>query len=164
MTGCVQAGNMVQARECGADLCLEKPFPMSLLKALVAELLGQRRREAGVVQGVERRRSQRVAAELPVLWTSLAGGGQAAGVPQHGRSINVSREGMCLAVGAPLQPFHLVTLQIFLTGSQEPIQALGEGRWVREGLGSHAQKAGIELIAMQDRERALLVEELYAAR
>ena len=155
---------MAKALECGADLCLEKPFQMSMLKAMVARLLGQRRREANAALGAERRRSQRVLVELPVIWTSLAVGGQTAGVPQHGRTIDVSREGMRLAVGVPLHPFNLVAVQIFLKGSQEPIHSLGEGRWVREGLGSHTLEAGIELITMQDRPRARLVEELYAAR
>ena len=102
-------------------------------------------------------------AALPVLWTALSVGGQAGGGPQQGKSIDVSREGMRLAVKAPLMPFSLVALQIFAKAGQEPIQALGEGRWMRERPGGQEQEVGIALIAMQDRERARLAEEIYAA-
>jgi hypothetical protein len=113
---------------------------------------------------MERRRSQRVPTAFPVLWTALCAGGQASGAPQQAQSIDVSREGLRLAVGAPLTPFGLVALQIFARDGQEPIQALGEGRWRRERPGSTKQEAGIALIAMQDRERSRFVEEIYAAR
>jgi excisionase family DNA binding protein len=43
MTGFVQEGNVAKALECGADLCLEKPFRVESLKTSVARLLGQRR-------------------------------------------------------------------------------------------------------------------------
>ena len=163
MTRFVQVGNVAKAVECGADLCLEKPFRMQTLKAAAAKLLGWRRHEVDLRLGMERRRSQRVPAALPVLWTALAVGGQAGRGPQHGESLDVSREGMRLAVGAPLTPFSLVALQIFAREGQEPIQALGEARWMRERPGGQEQEAGIALIAMQDRERARLVEEIYAA-
>src|SRR5262249_39862294 len=113
MTGFVQEGNMARAIECGADLCMEKPFQMQTLKAAAAKLLGWRNRAGGLMLGMERRRSQRVPAALPVLWTSLSVSGQAGGVQQPGQSIDVSREGMRLAVGTPLTPFCLVALQIF---------------------------------------------------
>ena len=163
MTGFVQVGNVAKAIECGADLCLEKPFRMQTLKAAAAKLLGWRRREVDLRLGMERRRSQRVPAVLPVLWTALSVGGQAEGGPQHGESLDVSREGMRLGVGAPLTPFSLVALQIFAREGQEPIQALGEARWMRERPGRQEQEAGIALIAMRDRERARLVEEIYTA-
>lgn len=164
MTGFVQEGNVAKAVECGADLCLEKPFRMQTLIAAAAKLLGWRRQEGGLRLGLERRRSQRVPTAFPVLWTALPASGQAGGTPQQGRSIDVSREGLRLAVGAPLTPFGLVSLQIFARAGQEPIQALGEGRWVRERPGSQKQEAGIALIAMQDRERSRFVEEIYATR
>lgn len=164
MTGFVQEGNVAKAIECGADLCLEKPFRMQMLTAAAAKLLGWRRQEGGRRLGLERRRSQRVPTAFPVLWTALSAGGQAGGVPQQGQSIDVSREGLRLAVGAPLPPFGLVALQIFAQAGQEPIQALGEGRWVRQRPGGQKQEAGIALISMQDRERSRFVEEIYAAR
>ena len=164
MTGFVQEGNVAKAVECGADLCLEKPFRMQTLKAAVAKLLGWRRHEVSLMLGMERRRSQRVPAALPVLWTSLATGGHAGGEPQQGKSIDVSREGMRLTVGTPLPPFGLVALQIFAKAGHEPIQALAEGRWAREGHGGQEQEVGVALIAMQERERSRFVEEIYAAR
>jgi len=164
MTGFVQEGNVAKAIECGADLCLEKPFRMQTLTTAAAKLLGWRRQEGGLRLGQERRRSQRVPTAFPVLWTALSAGGQTGGTPQQGKSIDVSREGLRLAVGAPLTPFGLVSLQIFARAGQEPIQALGEGRWMRGRPGEKEQEAGIALIAMQDRERSRFVEEIYAAR
>jgi len=164
MTRFVQAGNVAKAVECGADLCLEKPFRMPALTAAAAQLLGWRRRAVDVRLGMERRRSQRVPAVLPVLWTALSVGGQAGGGPQQGKSIDASREGMRLAVEAPLRPFSLVALQIFAKDGQEPIQALGEGRWMRERSGGQGQEAGIALVAMQDQDRTRFVEEIYAVR
>ena len=163
MTGFVQEGSIAKAIACGADLCLEKPFRMQALSAAASKLLGWRRREVDVMPGIERRHSQRVSAALPVLWTALSMNGQAGGSPQQGKSIDVSREGMRLAVEAPLAPFSLVALQIFTKAGQEPIQALGEGRWVRERSGGQEQEVGIALIAMQERERARLIAEIYAA-
>jgi hypothetical protein len=164
MTGFVENDNVARAVECGADLCLEKPFRMQTLTAAAAKLLGWRRQEGGLQLGQERRRSQRVPTAFPVLWTALSASGQANGAPQQGKSIDVSREGLRLAMGAPLSPFGLVALQIFARDGQEPIQALGEGRWVRGRPGGQEQEAGIALIAMQDRERSRFVEEIYAAR
>jgi len=163
MTGCVQTGYVAKAVEYGADLCLEKPFRMQTLKEAAAKLLGWQRHEPDLRQDMEQRRSRRVPAALPVLWTALPTGGQAGGGPQHGKSIDVSREGMRLVVRAPLKLFALVALQIFVKAGQEPMQALGEIRWMRERPGGQEQEAGIALIAMQDRERARLVEEIYAA-
>jgi len=164
ITGYVQEGSIAKALECGADLCLEKPFRMETLTAAVAKLLGQRRSEAAGELGAERRRSQRVAADLPVVCRSLSVGSQASGEPQRGKTINVSREGMLLALEAPFDPYALVALQMFLTGSQEPIQALGEARWVREGGGGHAHQTGIELLTIQPSDRARWVAEIYAPR
>jgi len=163
MTGFVQEGSIAKAIECGADLCLEKPFRMQALSATASKLLGWRRREVDVMPGIERRRSQRVSAALPVLWTALSMNGQAGGSPQQGKSIDVSREGMRLAVEAPLAPFSLVALQIFTKAGQEPIQALGEVRWLRERSGGQEQEVGIALIAMPERERARLIAEIYTA-
>ncbi len=71
---------------------------------------------------------------------------------------------MLLAVGTRLNPYSLVALDIFLNRSPEPIHALGEVPWVREGRGGQGQKAGIEFIVMQARERAGFIEEIYASR
>lgn len=164
MTGFVEDGNVAKAVECGADLCLEKPFRMQSLTTAAAKLLGWRRQEGDLRLGMERRRSQRVPTAFPVLWTALSTGGPAGRAPQQAQSIDVSRDGLRLAVGAPLTPFGLVALQIFARDGQEPIQALGEGRWMRQRPGSKKQEAGIALITMQDRERSRFVEEIYAAR
>ncbi len=87
-------------------------------------------------------------AALPMLWTALSADGQAGGGPQHGKSIDVSREGMRLAVRAPLKAFFMVARQIFVKAGQEPMQALGEIMWMRERPGGQEQEAGIALIAM----------------
>ena len=71
---------------------------------------------------------------------------------------------MLLAVGTRLDPYSLVALDIFLQRSPEPIHALGEVRWVREGQGGQEQEVGIEFIVMQAQERARLIEEIYASR
>src|SRR5262249_29134028 len=102
MTGCVHTGYVAKAVEYGADLCLEKPFRMQTLKEAAAKLLGWQRHEPDLRQDMEQRRSRRVPAALPVLWTALPTGGEARGGPQQGESIDVrpggGRRGM---MGAP---------------------------------------------------------------
>jgi hypothetical protein len=71
---------------------------------------------------------------------------------------------MLLAGATRLNPYSLVALDIFLNRSPEPIHALGEIRWVREGQGRQGQEAGIEFIVMQAQERARLIEDLYVSR
>lgn len=163
ITGFVQEGNVEKAMECGADLCLEKPFRMQTLKAAVARLLGQKKADPGRALGMERRRSVRVPVELPVVCTALSAGGKAGGHPQTGRTLNVSREGMCVVLDASLDPFSPVALDIFLPGSQEPLHALGEGRWVKENQAGDAQDIGIEFIAMQAQEKKRLIKKIYAS-
>lgn len=163
MTGFVQEGNVPKALECGADLCLEKPFGMESLKAAVARLLGQRKGNPSGDLGIERRRSLRIAAEFPVNCTWLSGGGTATGAPQCGRSINLSREGIRLALGGPLEPFSPVALEIFLPESREPIRARGEGRWVESRQGTQDQDIGIEFIGIQAQERRRLIKRLYTS-
>ncbi len=69
-----------------------------------------------------------------------------------------------MAAGTCFDPYSLVTLEIFLQWSPEPIHALVEVRWVRGGQGRQAQEAGIKFIVMQAQERVRLTEEIYASR
>jgi hypothetical protein len=78
--------------------------------------------------------------------------------------IDISREGILLAVGTCFDPYSLVALEIFLQWSREPIHALVEVRWVRGGQGGQEQEAGIEFTMIQAQERARLTEEIYASR
>jgi hypothetical protein len=71
---------------------------------------------------------------------------------------------MLLAVGLCFDPYCWVALDIFFQGSLEPIHALGEVRWVREGQSGQEQEVGIEFIVMHAQERARSIEELYASR
>jgi excisionase family DNA binding protein len=41
MTGYVQESNLAKAIECGADLCLRKPFQLGVLRKMVARLLSE---------------------------------------------------------------------------------------------------------------------------
>jgi DNA-binding response OmpR family regulator len=163
MTGFVQEGNVAKALECGADLCLEKPFRVESLKTSVARLLGQRKGAPSGALGIERRRLLRVAAEIPVICTPLSGGSTAAGAFQAGRSINLSREGMRLALAGPLALFSPIALEILLPESREPVHALGEGRWVKPAQGTQEQEIGIEFIAIQAQQRKRLIKRLYSS-
>jgi len=163
ITGFVREGNVEKALECGADLCLEKPFRMQTLKAAVARLLGQKKAAPGRALGMERRRSVRVPVELPVICSPLSAGGKAARLPQTGRTLNVSREGMCVMLDASLEPFSPVALDLFLPGSQEPIHALGEDRWGKGNQAGGGQDMGIEFIAMQAQEKKRWIKKIYAS-
>jgi PilZ domain len=57
-----------------------------------------------------------------------------------------------------------VALDIFFQRNPEPIHALGEVRWLREGQSRQKQEVGIEFIVMQAQERDRLIEEIYASR
>jgi hypothetical protein len=76
------------------------------------------------------------------------------GTPLHGRTIDISRGGILLAVGTCFNPYSLVALEIFLQWSPEPIHALVEVRWMRGEQDRQEQERGIEYTVMQAQERA----------
>jgi excisionase family DNA binding protein len=163
MTRFIQEGNFAKAFECGADLCLEKPFQLETLKAMVARLLGSTRDMTGLAVGSERRRSLRIAVEFPVQCTSIARMGPASTVPSHGKTLNVSREGALLALDAGLEPFGLVALQISLPHTLKPIHLVGEARWTRDSPEGEGYFVGLSFVAISARERERLAEEIYAS-
>jgi CheY-like chemotaxis protein len=148
MTGFIQEGNLGKARECGADLCLEKPFQLETLKHMVAQLLGEPRTIPSTALGLERRRSLRVPAEFSVICTPVGGALASAIGPCSGKTLNVCREGLLLVLDAPITSFTLLAMQIVLGNGQVPLQVVGESRWVREERGGQSYRMGLAFVAM----------------
>jgi excisionase family DNA binding protein len=148
MTGFVQEGNLAKALECGADLCLAKPFQLKTLKEMVAKLLGEARHLPSTALGLERRRSLRVQAEFSVICTPISSATDLVIKPWRGRTLNVSREGLLVALDAPIEPFTLLTLEILLKDSEPSIQVVGESRWVREEQSSGSHCVGLAFVAI----------------
>jgi excisionase family DNA binding protein len=163
MTGFVQEGNVAKAFECGADLCLEKPFQLKTLRDMVARLLGDTLGMTGVAVGMERRRSLRMGVEFPVQCTSISHMDPVATLSSHGKTLNVSREGVLVALDAGLEGSGLVALQIFVKQTAKPIHLVGEVRWTRESPEAEGCFVGISFVAIPARERERLAEEIYAS-
>jgi excisionase family DNA binding protein len=163
MTGFVHEGNLAKARKCGADLCLEKPFKLKTLQEMVARLLGETRNPPSTTLGLERRRSLRVPVEFGVLCTPISAATTPAREPWRGQSLNVSREGLCLAVEAAVEPFTLLAMQIFLKDGQRSLDVVGETRWVREAPGGRAYHAGLAFVALPTQVGERWAEEIYSA-
>lgn len=132
MTGFTQESHLRKARECGADLCLEKPFQLTTLKEMVMTLLGEARHIPTAALGLERRRSLRVPVEFPVICRPITGVATSSIEPRTGKTLNASREGVLLALDVPVEPFTLLTMQVVLRSGQIPLQLVGESRWKRE--------------------------------
>jgi excisionase family DNA binding protein len=162
MTGFVQEGNLTKALECGADLCLAKPFQLQTLKAMVARLLGETR-SLPTPLGLERRRSLRVQAEFSIICTPVTGAASPASVPWQGTTLNVSREGLLLAIDAAVEPHTLLAMQICLKDGEFPIAVVGESRWVREDYGGVGYRIGLAFVAMQSQVAKHWVEAIYAS-
>jgi excisionase family DNA binding protein len=163
MTGFVQEGNLAKAIECGADLCLEKPFQLKTLKGMVAKLLGKTRHPPGRALGLERRRSLRVQAEFSVSCTPISGTTTSAIEVWRGKTLNVSREGVVLLLEAPVEPFTLLAMQIFLRNDQMPVQLVGESRWVRNEPGGKSHRVGIAFVAVPAQLGERWAEAIYVA-
>jgi CheY-like chemotaxis protein len=163
MTGFVQEGNLTKAIECGADLCLAKPFSLLALKEMVARLLGEHRSLATTDLGLERRRSLRVQAELPVICTPVTGASSLTSIPQQGKTLNVSRGGLLLAMDALVEPFALLTMQILLKDGEPPIAVVGESRWMREDQNGQTHRIGLAFVALQPQVGRRWVEAIYTA-
>jgi excisionase family DNA binding protein len=163
MTGFVQEGNLAKAIECGADLCLEKPFQLKTLKGMVAQLLGETRHLHHRALGLERRRSLRVQAEFSVSCTPITGTTPATIEACRGKTLNVSREGLLLLLAAPVEPFTLLTLQILLRNGQMPVQLVGESRWVRDEPGGKSYRVGLAFAAVPAQLGERWAEAIYSA-
>jgi excisionase family DNA binding protein len=162
MTGFTQEGNLSKARECGADLCLAKPSQLNTLKEMVTHLLGEARNLSSTALGLERRRSLRVPAEFSVICTPVAGATRSAIEPQRGKTLNVSREGVLLALDVPIEPFTLLTMQLVLKDGQTPLQVVGESRWMREGRGRKLHYVGLAFVAMRTQAGERWAGEIYS--
>jgi len=163
MTGFVHEGNLAKALECGADLYLEKPFQLKTLREMVAKLLGETRNPPSTALGLERRRSLRVSAELGVSCRPISGAIAPAPEPRGGKTVNVSREGVLLALDAPIEPFTLLALQILLKDDQLPMRVVGESRWIREAPGGSAYHVGLAFVALQTQVGERWAEAIYSA-
>lgn len=162
MTGFIQEENLAKVLECGADLCLEKPFQLKTLKEMVAKLLGEARHFPGTALGLERRRSLRVQTEFSVICMPIAGTTSPI-EPWRGKTLNVSREGLLLVLDAPIEPFTLVALQIVLRNGQIPFQVVGESRWLREDFGGTSHHMGLAFVAMPTQVGERWAGEIYSA-
>jgi excisionase family DNA binding protein len=163
MTGFVQEGNLAKARECGADLCLEKPFQLKALKEMVAKLLGKTRNLPSTALGLERRRSLRVQAEFSVICMPISGPTTSAIEAWRGKTSNVSREGLLLVLDVPVAPFTLLAMQIIFGNGQIPLQVVGESRWVREEPGGKSHRIGLAFMAIPTQVAERWAEEIYSA-
>jgi two-component system, OmpR family, response regulator VicR len=163
MTGFVQESNLAKALECGADLCLAKPFQLQTLKEMVAGLLGAARSIPTHVLGLERRRALRVRAEFPVTCTPVAGMPSDVSAPWRGTTVNVSREGMLLTTGVPIEPYTLLTMQIYLDDAEPPVVVVGESRWLREIENQRGYLLGLAFLALQAQAGKRWVEAIYTS-
>jgi two-component system, OmpR family, response regulator VicR len=163
MTGFVQEGNLAKAIECGADLCLAKPFQIQTLKEMVVKLLGEPRSLPSSVLGLERRRSRRVQAEFPVICAPVKGASSVDSVPWHGKTLNVSREGLLLAMDAPIEPYTLLTMQIRFKDGALPLTVVGESRWLREAQSEQHYRIGLALVPMQTQVGKRWVQAIYTS-
>lgn len=163
MTGFVQEGNLAKALECGADLCLAKPFQLLTLKEMVTRLLGEARSLPATALGLERRRSLRVHAEFPVICTPVSTTSSPGNGPWHGTTLNVSREGVRIALEAPIEPYTLLTMQLSLGDGEPPMVVAGESRWVRDGESRQGYQLGLTFVALQTQVSKRWVETIYAS-
>jgi excisionase family DNA binding protein len=163
MTGFVQEGNLAKALECGADLCLAKPFQLQTLKEMVAKLLGDPRGLPSAALGLERRRSLRVQAELPVMCIPVKGASSGVSAPWQGKTLNVSREGLLLAMAVPIDPYTLLSIQIRLKDSELPIAIVGESRWLREDQHGQNYRIGLAFVPMQTQVGKRWVQAIYTS-
>ena len=163
ITGFVHEGNLAKARECGADLCLTKPFQLKNLQEMVAKLLREPRNPPSTTLGLERRRSLRVPAEFGVICRPVSGATTSAIQPWRGKTLNVSREGLLLTVDACVEPFTLLAMQILLKDRQLPMQVVGESRWVREEPGGRSHHVGLAFVALQTQVGERWAAEIYSA-
>ncbi|HSF29689.1 MAG TPA: response regulator [Candidatus Tectomicrobia bacterium] len=163
MTGFVQEGNLAKAIDCGADLCLEKPFQLKTLKGMVAKLLGEARQQPSNALGVERRRSLRVPANFSVSCTSITGTPTAAIEALHGKTLNASREGLLLRLKTAVEPFALLTMQIRLRDGQLPVLVVGESRWVQAEPGGKSHRIGLAFTAVPAQLGERWAEAIYGA-
>jgi excisionase family DNA binding protein len=163
ITGFVQEGNLDKAIECGADLCLEKPFQLNSLKEMAAKLLGETRHLPSTALGLERRRSLRVRAQFSVMCSPISGPTTSAIEPCRGKTLNVSREGLLLRLDTPIEPFTLLAMQIFLRDGQIPVQLVGESRWGREQPGGKSHHVGFAFVAIPPQVGERWAEEIYSA-
>jgi excisionase family DNA binding protein len=162
MTGFTQEGYLRKARECGADLCLEKPFQLTTLKEMVSKLLGEARNLPSAALGLERRRSLRVPAEFPVICTPVTGAATLAIEPRRGKTLNVSREGVLLALDAPVEPFTLLAMQVVLKSGRMPLQVVGESRWRREERDHNLHQVGLAFVGLPPQVSERWAGEIYA--
>jgi excisionase family DNA binding protein len=158
MTGFVQEGNLAKAIECGADLCLGKPFQLNTLKEMAAKLLGDTRHLPRTTLGLERRHSLRVTAEFSVTCTPHSSSMTSIGEPWQGKTLNVSREGLLLLLDTPVAPFTLLRMRLFPRNGEVPIELVGESRWVRAQPGGKPHHIGVAFAA-----GSTLVGEHWAA-
>jgi excisionase family DNA binding protein len=163
MTGFVHEGNLVKARDCGADVCLEKPFQLKTLQGMVAKLLGETRQPSSTTLGLERRRSLRVPAEFAVICTPLSGTATSSPARWRGKTLNVGREGVLLAADIAVEPFTLLAMQILLNDGQRSIHVVGESRWVREAPGGGSHHVGLAFVALATQVGAHWAEVIYTA-
>jgi excisionase family DNA binding protein len=163
MTGFVQEGNLAKAIECGADLCLAKPFQLQTLKVMVAKLLGDPRTLPSAALGLERRRSLRVQAEFPVLCIPVKGTSSKASPPWQGKTLNVSREGVLLAMAAPIEPYTLLSVQIRLQDSDLPLAIVGETRWLRQDQLGQNYRIGLAFVPEQRQVGKRWVQAIYTS-
>jgi excisionase family DNA binding protein len=163
MTGFVQEGNLAKAIECGADLCLAKPFQLQTLREMVVKLLGDPRALPSAALGLERRRSLRVQAEFPVLCIPVKGSPSTINTPWQGKTLNVSREGLLLAMAVPIEPYTLLSVQIRLKDSDPPLALVGESRWLKEGQHGQDYRIGLAFVPMQRQVGKRWVQAIYAS-
>lgn len=162
MTGFVQEDNFSKAIECGADLCLAKPFQLQTLRKMVTQLLGEARGIPPHALGLERRRSLHVPAEFPLICAPITGPSNRLSALWRGTTVNVSREGLLLTLTAPIEPYTLLTMQIFLEDDEAPIIAMGESRWIREAGNQQGYLLGLAFVALQSQVGQRWAEAIYS--
>jgi excisionase family DNA binding protein len=163
MTGFVQEGGLDKALECGADLCLAKPFQLQTLKTTVAALLGEARSLPPRSLGLERRRSLRVRAEFPVICSPVPGASLPTSAPWQGTTLNAGREGLLFVTGTSVEPYTILNMQMRLKEDEPPIAVVGESRWVQEDPCSQTYRIGLAFVAMQPQVGKRWVEAIYTS-
>ena len=163
MTGFTQEGNLRKARECGADLYLEKPFHLTTLQEMVIKLLGEARNLPSAALGLERRRSLRVPAEFSVICSPVTGATTSALEPRRGKTLNVSREGVLVALDVPVEPFTLLAMQVVLKSGQMPLQMVGESRWRRVERDRNLHQVGLAFVGLPPQVSERWAGKIYSA-
>jgi hypothetical protein len=77
--------------------------------------------------------------------------------------LNVSREGVFLALDMPSEPFTLLAMQAILRSGQMPLQVVGESRWRRVERDRDLHQVGLAFVGLAPQVSERWAGEVYAA-